>query len=54
MSNEFLWVKKEKSLTIFFPYYIYGKYQAQLFGMCIDLKNRQRVKEIETRDRELS
>lgn len=30
------------------------KHQAQLFGMCIDLKNLQRVKEIETRDREWS
>lgn len=44
---------KKRNLWQFF-FLITYKYQAQLFGMCIDLKNRQRVKEIETRDRELS
>lgn len=44
---------KKRNLWQFF-FLITYKYQSQLFGMCIDLKNRQRVKEIETSDRELS
>lgn len=44
---------KKRNLWQFF-FLITYKNQAQLFGMCIDLKNLQRVKEIETRDIELS